>query len=55
MPEDLPLDRQLLDAWRNARHVERIQIVNGLVKGQLTSALAGEDVGTIIERGEINA
>ena len=55
MPDDLPLDRQLLDAWRNARHVERIQIVNGLERGQLTRALAGEDVGTIIERGETNA
>ena len=55
MPEDLPIDRQLLDAWRNARHVERIQIVNGLVRGELTRALAGEDVGTIIDRGETNA
>jgi molybdenum storage protein len=55
MPDDLPIDRQLLDAWRTARHVERIQIVNGLERGQLTRALAGEDVGTIIERGETNA
>jgi molybdenum storage protein len=55
MPEDLPIDRQLLDAWRTARHVERVQIVNGLRKGELTRALAGEDVGTIIERGETNA
>ena len=47
--------QQLLDAWRTARHVERIQIVNGLERGQLTRALAGEDVGTIIERGETNA
>jgi molybdenum storage protein len=55
MPEDLPIDRQLLDAWRTARHVERVQIVNGLKKGELTRALAGEDVGTIIDRGETNA
>ncbi|HWE26923.1 MAG TPA: uridine kinase [Polyangia bacterium] len=55
MPEDLPIDRQLLDAWRTARHVERVQIVNGLRKGELTRALAGEEVGTIIERGETNA
>jgi molybdenum storage protein len=55
MPEDLPIDRQLLDAWRNARHVERVQVVNGLVRGELTRALAGEDVGTIIDRGETNA
>jgi molybdenum storage protein len=55
MPDDLPIDRQLLDAWRNARHVERVQIVNGLTRGELTRALAGEEVGTIIERGETNA
>jgi molybdenum storage protein len=55
MPDDLPIDRQLLDAWRTARHVERVQIVNGLKKGELTRALAGEDVGTIIDRGETNA
>jgi molybdenum storage protein len=55
MPADLPIDRQLLDAWRTARHVERIQIVNGLKRGELTRALAGEDVGTIIDRGETNA
>jgi molybdenum storage protein len=51
MPEELPIDRQLLDAWRTARHVERVQLVNGLRKGELTRALAGEEVGTIIDRG----
>jgi molybdenum storage protein len=55
MPAELPLDRQLFDAWRTARHVERIQIVNGLTKGELTRALAGEDVGTIIDKGEVHA
>lgn len=49
LPE-LPLDRQLFEAWRTARHVERVQIVNGLEPGQLTRALAGEDVGTVITR-----
>ena len=44
------LDRQLFSAWRAARHVERVQIVNGLERGQLTRALAGEDVGTVITR-----
>ncbi len=55
LPKELPIDRQLLDAWRTARHVERVQLVNGLKKGELTRALAGEDVGTIIDRGETNA
>jgi len=52
MPEDLMLDRQLFSAWRNARHVKRVQIVNGLKRGELTRAMAGEDAGTIIEREE---
>lgn len=50
MPEDLMLDRQLFSAWRSARHVKRVQIVNGLKRGELTRAMAGEDAGTIIER-----
>lgn len=50
MPEELILDRQLFDAWKNARHVREVQIVNGLKKGELSRALAGEDAGTIIEK-----
>jgi len=51
MPEELILDELLFTAWKTARHVERVQIVNGLKPGMLTRALAGEDVGTVIERG----
>ena len=50
MPEDLILDRQLFTTWARSRHVEQIHIVNGLVPGQLTKALAGEPVGTVITR-----
>lgn len=50
MPEELILDRALFDAWRTARHVKKVQIVNGLKRGQLTAALAGEDVGTVITK-----
>ena len=50
MPEELILDRQVFQAWPDARHLERIQIINGLVPGNLTRALAGEDVGTVITR-----
>jgi molybdenum storage protein len=50
MPEDLILDRQLFSCWEQARHVREVQIVNGLVPGQLTAALAGEAVGTVITR-----
>jgi molybdenum storage protein len=50
--EELILDRQLFDAWKTARHVKRIQIVNGLKRGQLQAALAGEEVGTVIDKEE---
>ena len=50
MPEELILDRQLFTAWKTARHVKRVQIVNGLKHGELTRALAGQDVGTVIEK-----
>jgi molybdenum storage protein len=50
MPEELILDAALFAAWENARHVDRVQIVNGLRPGELTRALAGEDVGTVIDR-----
>jgi molybdenum storage protein len=51
-PEDSMLDAQLFNAWGRSRHVERVQIVNGLKRGELTRALAGEDAGTVIERGK---
>jgi len=50
MPEELILDAALFAAWENARHVDRVQIVNGLRPGDLTRALEGEDVGTVIDR-----
>ena len=48
LPEELILDRVLFTTWQRARHIEKVQIVNGLVPGQLTKALAGEPVGTVI-------
>ena len=50
LPEELILDAQLFQAFRTARHVKRVQIVNGLRPGELTRALAGEGVGTVIEK-----
>lgn len=47
----LPFDRALLDVMANARHIERVQIVNGLVPGRLTAALRGQHVGSIIHTG----
>jgi molybdenum storage protein len=45
---DSILEFALLDLLESARHVREVQIVNGLVPGNLTRALAGEHVGTII-------
>lgn len=47
----LPFDHALLDVMTNARNIERIQVVNGLIPGRLTAALRGEHVGTIIRTG----
>jgi molybdenum storage protein len=47
----LPVDRAMLDVMANAQHIERVQVVNGLVPGRLTAALRGEHVGTIIQTG----
>src|ERR1700733_661075 len=45
---DLVVERAVLEIMLNARHIREIQFVNGLKPGQLTAALAGEPVGTII-------
>jgi molybdenum storage protein len=44
----LPIDRLVLELMANAKHQKEIQIVNGLVPGNITKALAGEHVGTIV-------
>jgi molybdenum storage protein len=49
MPEELILDRSSSTRGAAARHVKRVQIVNGSSR-QLTRALAGEDVGTVITK-----
>jgi molybdenum storage protein len=45
---DSILEFPVLDLLKTARHIRQVQIVNGLVPGNLTRALAGEHVGTII-------
>ncbi len=47
---DLILERIVIQYLTRARCCHELQIVNGLKKGQLTRALAGEDVGTIIHK-----
>lgn len=48
--DDLIVERPCLDILHNSQVLESIQIINGLEKGNLTRALAGEHVGTIITR-----
>src|SRR5580693_7639947 len=50
---DLVVERAVLEIMLNARHIMEIQFVNGLKPGQLTAALDGEPVGTIIYNAEI--
>jgi molybdenum storage protein len=47
----LPIDGLVLELMAHAKHVKEIQIVNGLKAGNLTKALAGEHVGTIVHAG----
>lgn len=44
----LPLEPSVLDLMRRAQLARSIRLVNGLVPGNLTRALAGEAVGTLI-------
>ena len=46
--QDVVVERAVLDLMKNAQHRRTIRIVNGLKPGNLTRALAGEDVGTVI-------
>jgi molybdenum storage protein len=45
---DLVVERAVLELMLTARHIKEIQFVNGLKPGQLTAALDGMPVGTII-------
>lgn len=46
--QDVVVERAVLEMMENAEHRRSIQIINGLVPGNLTKALNGEAVGTII-------
>jgi molybdenum storage protein len=46
--QDSILEFSMLDLLASARYVREVQIVNGLVPGNLARALAGEHVGTTI-------
>jgi len=45
---DVVLERSVFELMKNARNRRSVQVINGLKKGNLTRALNGEPVGTII-------
>lgn len=47
---DLIVERAVVEFLARARNIREIQFVNGLKPGQLTAALNGEPVGTIVYR-----
>src|SRR6516164_5984502 len=50
--DDVVVERSVLALMKHAKHRRSIQVINGLVPGNLTRALNGEPVGTIITSGE---
>jgi len=50
-PQENILDEELFRTWAEAKNLKRVVIVNGLKPGQLSRALDGEDVGTVITKG----
>ena len=46
--QDVVVERAVLELMKNAENSRAIRVINGLVPGNLTRALAGEDVGTVI-------
>jgi len=45
---DVVIERTVLHLMKTAKHRRSVQVINGLKKGNLTRALNGEPVGTII-------
>src|SRR6266850_374399 len=50
---DLVVERAVLELMLRARSIGEIQFINGLKPGQLTAALGGEPVGTIIYNADM--
>lgn len=46
--KSLPIESAVLDLLERAKNVREVQIINGLTPGNLTRALKGEHVGTIL-------
>lgn len=48
--DDLVIERPCLEIIQNSEVIEKVQIINGMIDGNITRALRGEHVGTIIYR-----
>jgi molybdenum storage protein len=48
--DDLVIERPCLEIIQNSEVLESVQVINGMVPGNITRALNGEHVGTIIYR-----
>lgn len=46
--DDLVIERPCLEIIQNSEVIEKVQIINGMVEGNITRALNGEHVGTFI-------
>ena len=46
--DDLVIERPCLEIIQNSEVIDYVQVINGMVPGNITKALAGEHVGTII-------
>ncbi len=48
--DDLVIERPCLEIIQNSEVIEKVQVINGMVEGNITRALNGEHVGTFIYR-----
>lgn len=48
--DDMVIERPCLEIIQNSEVIEKVQVINGMVDGNITRALNGEHVGTFIYR-----
>ena len=48
--DDLVIESPCLEIIQNSEVIDRVQIINGMVPGNITRAMNGEHVGTFIYR-----
>ena len=48
--DDLVIERPCLEIIQNSEVIDYVQVINGMIPGNISKALAGEHVGTIIHK-----